>query len=185
MLSDKAFGTQPTGLINLHNPKIGPRWWGKIDALQYCDERGMWLVDLDTTIFKFPEDPEQSTFNSDFYNPGSYGSGFCYLTKEDADAVWTAYNKIGPPLVQERFSGRTPETLGDQAFIASVLGDRPIFPEDQVCSFKKHVRKRGGVVPSTAYVVCFHGKPRPWSISELSPPSRTQSARVGRSSVRD
>ena len=157
------------GLVCKYNKNLGPRWWGKIEALGLCSKNGMWLVDLDTTIFRFPNDPERSTFNSDFYNPGRYGSGFCYLTKEDATMVYEQYLLQGAANVQEKFSGKVPELLGDQAFIASVLGERDIFDENVVCSYKKHVRDTGRVKKGVD-VVCFHGRPRPWSIPELKDP---------------
>lgn len=160
----------------ISNPKLGPRWWGKIESMQNCGPDGMWLVDLDTTIFRFPEDQEKSTFNADFYNSGRYGSGFCYLTQDDAWKVYDQYLIQGPEEVQQAFSGKDPATLGDQAFIASVLGSREIFDEGVVCSYKKHVRPTNKV-PQTADVVCFHGRPRPWSIPELRDPQNQK--RVG------
>lgn len=157
------------GLVVHVKKNLGPRWWGKIDALGMCPWSGMWLVDLDTTVFEWPEEPADSTFNADFYNAGRFGSGFCYFTKQDAARVWAAYKEQGPTAVQEAFSGKTTDTLGDQAFMASVLGDMPTFDQGEVCSYKKHIRAANtSRVPASVKVVCFHGRQRPWSIPELT-----------------
>jgi len=137
-------------------------WWSKMELFRpdfVCD---WFYVDLDTTITGDISDMlnvGRTHMLSDFYRPERPASGLMYLTPDDRARVWNEW--IKDPHGHMARAG----TLGDQAFIRTVLGDGVARWQDtlpgQVVSYKVHCRED---IPSDARVVCFHGKPRPWAL---------------------
>ena len=121
--------------------------------------------DLDTTIFKLPPIPTRSTVLRDFMAPERIGSGLMFLKEADRAAVWEAFMTDPARHMRECTTHRR---WGDQGFIEPFFADALRWQDfAKVYSYKMHC-KRG--VPPDAQVVCFHGKPRPWDIGELTPP---------------
>jgi hypothetical protein len=145
-----------------------PRWWPKLEMFRYSYPDPVLYMDLDTTILKDPEPlfSREMSMLQDVYRRGSLGSGLMSWSGD----LSHIYHKFldRPEHWMEACSTR--DCWGDQGFI-SLCGvkSRFIDPSSAV-SYKAQVRKWGGrrsVVPSSARVVYFHGKPRPWEVPEL------------------
>jgi len=84
-----------------------------------------------------------------------------------------AFNPGGHPEVAEHFRRNKASVIGsfrtEQAYAASRLSDLGYWPDEWVISFKRTLRQPLGVdlfvpprrPPESAYVLAFHGKPRP------------------------
>lgn len=130
-----------------------PGWWAKMEAFGPSIEGDIWLIDLDTVVLKMPPRPEVTTVLTDWNRPESgIGSGFMYITAEDRERVWKAFNADPDRNMREHAS------LGDQGFLYEHLRGAARWG-DNVRSYKIHCR---GGLPEGTDVACFHGKPRPW-----------------------
>lgn len=141
-----------------------PGWFSKMELFR-PDLRGDLLyLDLDTVVLgdlsEF--DVGATTVLRDFVQPGRIGSGFMYLVEMDRPLVWDAWVKDPDRHMRECV---TQERWGDQGFLQGVLVARrwqDVLP-GRVVSYKVHCRSG---VPAGAKVVCFHGHPRPWNVTE-------------------
>jgi hypothetical protein len=127
------------------------------------------FFDLDTVIvgdIRHFADICRTTMLTDFYQEAHPASGLMYLTEEDRAPVWEEWIRSPDQWMRQYRNG------GDQHFMRGVQVIRcaqrwqKIFPK-QIISYKCHIRTTRGDrdLPPEARVVCFHGKPRPWSIS--------------------
>lgn len=163
-------------------------WWSKMELFDPDGPLGdddLFYIDLDTLIvgdimplMEAARVQPGITMLSDFFDPVGAASGVMYIPAADKLPVWKAWVQKGHWfMVRNRRGWR----VGDQGVIAEHA--RRINRWDQMCpgriiSYKKHVVAPGqrghkigvsegdGTVPPDAAVVCFHGQPRPWELSE-------------------
>lgn len=143
-----------------------PGWWSKMELFSPAHEDlgDILYLDLDSIVVGSLEDVvkvRRLTLLRDFYRPARLGSGMMLLPREARPAVWARWIKE-PDYFITRFRG-------DQEFLstcwdpAAVSTWQDVLP-GQVVSYKVHVRGKG--LPAGARVVCFHGRPRHWDLTE-------------------
>jgi len=138
-----------------------PGWWAKMEAFDADLVPGdVLLMDLDTVVLQMPSLPSVTTVADDFYRPRLMNSSLMFLTAADRARCWRAFASNPERNMQDC---RTRERWGDQGFLHPLIGCGARWGE-QVRSYKVHVRRQG--LPRRTEVVCFHGKPRPWHVSE-------------------
>lgn len=140
-----------------------PGWWSKMEAFGPSITGDMLLIDLDTTVFRVPKLPIETTVLDDFYRPALMGSGFMYVTAADRARCWAEFNR-DPAGHMRRCTTR--EAWGDQGFLMPLIGHSRRWGRN-VRSYKVHCRNG---IPAGTEVICFHGKPRPWDV--VLPPYR-------------
>lgn len=132
-----------------------PGWWSKLELFSDAIAGDLMFYDLDTVVLSPLSVPDRTTVLRDFYQPDRMGSGLMYITEADKASVWAAW--IADPDGHMRRAGR----FGDQSFLQGYIGSAQKWQDvAPVYSYKVHCR---GGLPADAAVVCFHGKPRPWS----------------------
>lgn len=149
-----------------------PGWWAKMELFAPWVTGDLLIMDLDTIVTGDLSEiaaVNRLTLLRDFYRADGLGSGLMFLPEADRRAVW--HHWIVHPSAFMAKAGRG----GDQAYLETQWLQRASRWQDllpgQVVSYKAHVRhphhhprERGtGSVPDNARLVCFHGKPRPWT----------------------
>lgn len=145
-----------------------PGWWSKMELFSPKIEGDLLYFDLDTVILGDISEiiPDKLTLLRDFYRDGlrreeGLQSSMMYLPEEDRAEVWDVFARNPARAIMEYFRG------GDQAFLEKLYMDRAERWQDVhpgvVVSYKVHCRKG---VPEDAKVICFHGRPRPWTVPE-------------------
>ena len=150
-----------------------PGWWSKIEMFRDDLCLGNFLyADLDTVFIDgVPSEYQDLTEThvlSDMHGHSWIGSGLMFLHHTSRPSIWNAF--ISNPQSAMSASGHR----GDQIFIDKFLNSAKRFQEvfpGRVVSYKADVLKNRFHKPengdlSTARVVCFHGQPRPWDVSE-------------------
>jgi hypothetical protein len=148
-----------------------PKWWGKIELFKpglFGDEQ-VFYFDLDTIIVNNLHNilHYRGEFCAlrDFYNLEQMASG---MMSWHGDRVFRIYNEFNKS--SEHFM-RVFEIEGDQAFIRRYKPSIDYFQDilnnkNEVVSYKVHcVKGNDAVLPLNTSVVCFHGNPRPHTIS--------------------
>lgn len=148
-----------------------PGWWAKMELFEARqDDLGDILYfDLDTMIVGPLDDlvkTEQLTLLRDFCYQDKVASGLMYLplaSRPDTCAAWSDVVNYASP----KFPGP-----GDGDYLNMLWGRQravarwqDVLP-GQICSYKVDIRQRKGqTTPTGVSVICFHGRPRPWSTS--------------------
>jgi hypothetical protein len=133
-----------------------PGWFAKLELFSGSIDGDLMFYDLDTVVLKPLEMPNRTTVLRDFCKPRRMGSGLMYIAEQDKAAVWNAW--IADPAGHMMRAGRG----GDQMFLNRHIGTAQKWQHiAPVYSYKQHCRAG---LPADAAVVCFHGRPRPWSI---------------------
>lgn len=155
-----------------------PGWWSKMELfLPGTITEPTLYIDLDTVVFDLPAkwwEGTNSLMLDDFFFPERPASGMMLIQPKDVETVWRHWMRHPQEWM------RVHSVVGDQELIGSVLPHHRFqqrFPEE-IISYKAQVKpghkfydpSKGSL--ETAKVVCFHGKPRPWSLEEpwLPPP---------------
>ncbi len=135
------------------------------DAAQWFGRRFVSL-DLDTVItgdlrpiWNRPEDVV--LWGDTNPQPGSHYNGSMMLIAAGCrPQVWTDFN----PATSPQESLRAKAWGSDQGWISYVLGkgEAKWTQADGVYSYRNHLHKTGGCLPSDAKVVSFHGRVNPW-----------------------
>jgi len=144
-----------------------PGWWSKLELFDGRLRGPVFYLDLDTIITGPLDDivlGHRFTVLENFWSKARIGSGLMAWNVELRQIVDRF--RVKPGVTMRQF--KTTERWGDQGFIyhnTPVQLDRwqGLHP-GKVVSFKLHCRPAQRV-PQGASVVCFHGKPRPWSMS--------------------
>lgn len=144
-----------------------PGWWSKIELFDQFRTGDTLYFDLDT-IITGPLNGlalgHRFTVLENFWSADRIGSGMM-AWRGNLSPLFQKFVMRPEHYMREY---RTTERWGDQGFIfrhTPVPLDRwQRLQPGRVVSFKLHCRKVGRV-PEGAAVVCFHGKPRPWSMS--------------------
>lgn len=146
-----------------------PGWWSKMEL--FAPEMGgdFLFMDLDTVLVGPLDDilaRNKLTVLTDFYRDGvnlkdGIGGGLIYLPERERAQIWGEFT-VNPALSM-RMNPR-----GDQHFFEHFWKQKAdrwqkVLP-GQVVSYKVHCQSG---VPPEARVVCFHGKPRPWSVGQF------------------
>jgi len=145
-------------------------WWAKLEMFDHFTDGENLFMDLDTVLRGSCElllagaRGKPFVILRDFYRPhGAMQSSVMYWS--------TSHQWIYQKWAESGFS--TSGIAGDQNFIEQVFRDTPgrdvFYWQDisnQVCSYKVHIR--GCQIPSSAPLVCFHGKPRPWLQNDVN-----------------
>lgn len=147
-------------------------WWAKMNLFDPNIEGDLLAMDLDTEIVGELSDivaRREITLIDDFYRPGlRVSSGLMTLPAAARAETWERWHEQMISVFR-----------GDGEFMNWLwYGRAATWPEvlpGQVVSYKCHVMKDpkkskhvgDGTVPKNARVVCFHGNPRPWTISPL------------------
>jgi hypothetical protein len=148
--------------------KLWPGWWTKMNLFAPSLEqyRPFLYMDLDTAVVGdlseiIPENKEQFITLEDFYRPFKLASGLMWIpAKNDrVKNIWNTWMR-GPENIMKKYRG-------DQEFIGSVIKQDTFWQTmfNKVFSFKP----RAGwlkVLPTSAVVICFHGKPRIYEASK-------------------
>jgi hypothetical protein len=134
-----------------------PGWWAKMEIYDTSRLAGdVMFFDLDTLVISMPEMPTVTTVLTDFGDPSVIGSGLMYLTEADRVRIWQAF--IKSPNASMAAHQKWP--AGDQGFILPYLKHAQRWQNiAKVYSYKFHG------IPEDAEIICFHGKPRPWSLN--------------------
>lgn len=153
-----------------------PGWWSKLelfrDGVFELGQRVLY-ADLDTTFVGSLADVLRQVDGfvalSNFYIRagkqtlgGALGSGLMSWTVGTAGHLYERF-AWNPPAIMADCGG-----YGDQLFIHNNVGRRAYWQDvlpGQVVSYKVHC---GDGCPEDARVVCFHGKPRPWDVPEVT-----------------
>lgn len=153
-----------------------PGWWAKMELFNPALPGDLLFMDLDTVLVGSLSDlleVGKLTVLRDFYRDGvalkaGLGSGLMFLPEAARDAPWETFVKSQRRIMASYHKG-------DQQLLEEVWGipDVQVWQNvvpGQVVSYKRHCcanvlgkgpQFRG--VPETARVICYHGKPRPWS----------------------
>jgi hypothetical protein len=147
------------GVPTIHLQHDWPGWWAKMEIFRPDIRGDVFFLDLDTLVLKLPSMPNVDTVLTDFGDSRVIGSGLMYLTEETRAIIWQAFMK--DPAKAMRSHDKWP--AGDQGFILPYLRSAKRWQScAKVYSYKVHC-KRG--IPEDAEIICFHGKPRPWSLN--------------------
>lgn len=123
-------------------------------------------IDLDTVIvgdltplFDRPED-FVIWGESDFPHTTPYCGSLWMLRTGTRTKAWTEFDEHTSPKLAWNAGCRG----SDQGWLAYILGKKEATwtRKDGVYSFRKHLSRVGGKLPSDARVICFHGKENPW-----------------------
>lgn len=151
-----------------------PGWWSKMELFRSGIEGDFLYLDLDSTVVGNLDEllaQKRLTLLRDFYRPKLLASGVMFIPENVRRPIWKLWMQDPSRWMKEN------RIQGDQGFLGKVVQScntwQDVLP-GSVVSYKVHVRqtKRDsesgtGVVPDGAKIVCFHGKPRPWEVSEL------------------
>lgn len=136
-----------------------PGWWAKMEIYHPDIKGDVFYLDLDTLVLKMPAMPSVDTVLTDFGDPHVIGSGLMYLTEATRAVIWQAFTANPGKAMGSHIKW----PAGDQGFILPYLKHAQRWQKiAKVYSYKLHC-KRG--IPADAQIVCFHGKPRPWSLN--------------------
>jgi hypothetical protein len=136
-----------------------PGWWAKMEIYRPDIKGDVFYIDLDTLVIKMPEMPDRTTVLTDFGDSKVIGSGLMYLTEKDRAVIWNAF--IENP--DKAMAAHLKWPAGDQGFILPYVKNAQRWQHiARVYSYKQHCLKG---IPENAHIVCFHGKPRPWSLN--------------------
>lgn len=156
-----------------------PGWWSKLELFRpgaFPDGERVLYLDLDTTLLG-PLDgllarTEPFLALADFYRrppvvpERGLGSGLLMWTAGEQGALYEDFASAPESHMGRHGYG------GDQRFIEARKLAGTTFWEDvvpgQVVSYKVHCQAHR--VPAGACVVCFHGRPKPWDLPELTVP---------------
>jgi len=145
-------------------------WWSKIELFKpgVIHEPTLYL-DLDTAItgpldglFDIPSD---FAMLRSFADPTHPASGVMWFGKVPHQ-VYTKFAKQPEAYIAHYERNQSGARIGDQAFIADVLGDKIDFLTDLfsgITSYKLHHKTR--LLPGTS-IVCFPGSPKPTEIHD-------------------
>jgi hypothetical protein len=145
-----------------------PTWWSKIELFKpYQFDGPVFYFDLDTAIIGNIDDivSYDGDFAGlrDFYGLHSLGSGLMGWNPKHTDKIYLDFAPRYSTII-------TNYKEGDQKWIdenkPSVEYLQDIYP-NQIVSFKRHCLDKHGqiVIPEKAKIICFHGNPRPHSIT--------------------
>lgn len=144
-----------------------PGWWSKLELFGPAIDGDILYMDLDTTVVGDLTpllNINKTTLLEDFYFKGYAASGLMYIKQADKKAVFDAFMADKEHIMLQH---KLAPLHGDQGFLNKVLDCerwQKVLP-GKVVSYKADCQ---GGVPAGASVVCFHGKPRPWDVPELS-----------------
>lgn len=136
-------------------------WWSKVELFRpgvFGPDEPVLYLDLDTVIlddFALTPDPGQFWMLKNWYKP-AYASGMmCW--RGDFSFLFN------------RMPVKPHHLLGDERYIYDQLMAAGVVPsiiqkKVRAVSYKRHCDKGRG--PGDAQVVCFHGTPRPWQVSD-------------------
>lgn len=151
-----------------------PGWWAKMELFRfegsptepvlYLDLDSIVLGDLWPLLHEIVKAPGLTAL-ADFYRPQNLGSGLMGWAS-DLKWMYEAFAKDVRGIMDR--AGRH----GDQAALQMLLGTKgeaytrwqDKLPRE-IISYKVHVRGQGNPPPGSL-VCCFHGKPRPWEVSD-------------------
>ncbi len=138
-------------------------WWSKLELFKLAGP--VLYFDLDTVV-RGPIDAVVDALNGrpfailrDFYQSiDRMGSGMMYW-EDDRSWIYESF-LLDPQAAMRRYRG-------DQNFLDAVVKDADFMQDitDGVCSYKADVRRK--TERAGAPIVCFHGRPRPWSQDEI------------------
>lgn len=146
-----------------------PGWWSKIELFNGKLPTPCLYLDLDTIItgsldelFKCPYD---FAMLRNFNNPEMVGSGVMWFNKVPTK-VYEKFIKQPEAYIAHHKRVENGSYCGDQAFVWDALGRKVDLITDSfnnIKSYKRHCRK---ALPKDTSIVCFHGHPRPCSVSD-------------------
>jgi len=147
-----------------------PGWWAKMELFRPGWHEDLLFMDLDTTVvgdlsplLAVSVGPLPIVLR-DFYRDNGLQSSLMYLPYDASEQVWDYW------LPQSSWLMRTVRQ-GDQGVLELTWGDGARLwqkaARGAVVSYKVHVQPATTVGPKV-HVVCFHGKPRPWDVPEIS-----------------
>lgn len=162
-------------------------WWAKMEL--FALEGPVLYLDLDTVIIGSLDEIAYKVSESDrlVMLRGFYRGDRCSGVMGWGDGVSTRWIldtfisdiRTPPAYVQTplalRMTCKRMTHRGDQEWLDWHLKQTQtptVFLQDiasGVCSYKVDVRDKGGVLPTDARVVCFHGQPRPRDVAEHEP----------------
>lgn len=150
-----------------HNPSCYRRLRAfSPEAAQWFGDRFV-SVDLDTVIVgdmkPLWDRPEPFVIWGET-DPRSFYNGSMWLMTAGARRqVWEQFD----PATSPRLAKAAGKFGSDQGFISYLLGkgEATWGRTDGVYSYRVHIAPRGGVLPSNAKIVMFHGKTDPWDPS--------------------
>jgi hypothetical protein len=145
-------------------------WWSKIELFRpdiFENERVFYL-DLDTVIIDNIDEILDFEFDfcalRDFYKLVNIGSGLMTWNSKEVNKIYTQFVK-NADFIKENY------LEGDQQWIdqnkPKTVYFQDIFPKE-IVSFKKDCLKNDNsiVIPNKAKIICFHGIPRPHTITD-------------------
>jgi lipopolysaccharide biosynthesis glycosyltransferase len=151
-----------------------PKWWPKIEIFKL--KGPVLYLDLDTVIVNRIDDLIKTAAKHDFvvirdfYKSAklerTIGSGIMYW-KNDMSYLYEEFIK-NPE--QHMLECTTSRWWGDQGFIEKNIGKTKVsywqdITPNNVISWKVHCK--GGIIPKTAVIIAFHGKPKPWEVKQF------------------
>lgn len=135
-----------------------PGWWSKINLFDPDQIKGDILYfDLDTVILNSVDylfNLESSYGLSDFTRIKPLETGVLYIKEEDKKPI---FDQFRPRFVRKY--------RGDGDFVRLFESRFKRFQEDfpgKFSSYKVHIKEGKPLTD----IICFHGKPRPWDVSE-------------------
>lgn len=151
-----------------------PGWWSKIElhAPDFYPDHKILFFDLDTVIVgnldHVVEHDHHYTVLSDFYYPGSVGSGVMAWKQTGLTENFNAFLADA----QRIMSG---SERGDQQWIEETVQHpshfQTLFPNEFLSYKKDLVRHRRATdieIPADAKVICFHGTPKPHEVLQYN-----------------
>jgi lipopolysaccharide biosynthesis glycosyltransferase len=151
-----------------------PKWWPKIEIFKL--KGPILYLDLDTVIVNKLDDlfdvalKHDFVVIRDFYKSAklqrTIGSGVMFW-RDDMSYLYDEFIKNPEKNMSECTTTRW---WGDQGFIEkNIKSTKVTYWQDivpgKVVSWKVHCK--GGIVPKTASIIAFHGKPKPWEVNKF------------------
>lgn len=145
-----------------------PGWWSKLELFSPgLFDGAVFYADLDTIIVGPLDDlvtGHRFTVLENFWSDQRIGSGLmAWHADEDLSRIYTRFTRVSAKAIREYV---TTNAWGDQGWIKAHTPLQPArwqrLHPGRVFSYKRHIVPAGGVIPPTASIICYHGRPRPW-----------------------
>lgn len=150
-----------------------PGFWSKMELFRptIAPTHDLLYLDLDTVVLSdlsWVRNLRRFTMARDFFYPARLSSTMMFLPASFRPRVWELWMRNPAAWVKE-YATFHKGTWGDGAFLDDAFGEEAVrfqaaFP-GRLLSYKADVLNGEPIGPE-ASVLCFHGQPRPWDVSD-------------------
>lgn len=158
------------GIIKIQSIYPWSGWWSKMEMFRPYITFDFLYADIDTVFLNgVPNwNITETTVLADMFGQPHINSGLMFIKNSDKEEIWNNWLKYPEKHMQNY--------KGDQDFLDVFWRNKQRFQDivpTKVISYKADILKKSiKAIPykykgdiNTADVVCFHGQPRPWTLS--------------------